>query len=524
MQSKQAAPRGGSGQKVPILPGISILNVLSRLNYKSWYAIAEFVDNSIQSFLDNKEKIRKTDGKKSILKVVISYDSRDGGTLRIKDNAGGIAERQFPRAFRPAQVPADTSGLHEYGMGMKSAACWFSPNWVVRTSEIGSPFIKAVNFDIKKIVKDDLKELDVHPEKASADLHFTEIVLRDLHRPLQGRTIAKIKSHLASIYRHYLNDGILEIEFDGKLIFENVKILKAPHFKDPKGSPKTWKKDLNFGLGKGRTISGFAAIRETASTTEAGFALFRKNRLIQGSLDDTWRPEQLFGSPNKFRYQRIFGELHLSGFEVSHTKDGFVWDESEELLIDRLKSELGKNSLDILGQADGYRARVSSEDIEAPVNRALQKLGPGFSKDLEKVLESSAKKMGALQGKAVPKSLKSSPKKASKKIYKVIEFKYRDSAWQIEVIFDRIPSAEDLIEISDSKSAGAHVRKLAARVNTDHPFYQNFVGTDSRAIEVITRFAVALTIAETLARDGGVAKAGIVRNLLNEVLRKALGK
>lgn len=33
-----------------IQPQASVLGVFSRLNYKAWYAIAEFVDNSTESF------------------------------------------------------------------------------------------------------------------------------------------------------------------------------------------------------------------------------------------------------------------------------------------------------------------------------------------------------------------------------------------------------------------------------------------------------------------------------------------
>ena len=40
--------------KVSIRPGVSILSVLRHLNYKPWFALAEFVDNSLQSYLDNK--------------------------------------------------------------------------------------------------------------------------------------------------------------------------------------------------------------------------------------------------------------------------------------------------------------------------------------------------------------------------------------------------------------------------------------------------------------------------------------
>ncbi len=41
-------------EKVNIRPEVSILSVLKHLNYRPWFAIAEFVDNAIQNFLANR--------------------------------------------------------------------------------------------------------------------------------------------------------------------------------------------------------------------------------------------------------------------------------------------------------------------------------------------------------------------------------------------------------------------------------------------------------------------------------------
>ena len=68
---------------------------------------------------------------------------------------------------------------------------------------------------------------------------------------------------------------------------------------------------FDFNFGGGLRAHGFAAIRRKASVSDAGFALFRRNRLIQGSGDEGYRPEFIFGKPNSFPYQRIFGEIHL---------------------------------------------------------------------------------------------------------------------------------------------------------------------------------------------------------------------
>jgi hypothetical protein len=264
-------------EKVSIRPGVQMLSVLSRLNYKPWFALAEFIDNSIQSYLDNRQALQKIAGKKFKLKVEIDYDNRDGGKLVVRDNAFGIRPKEFPRAFRPAEVPADTSGLHEYGMGMKSAACWFSPRWEVRTSNPGSSIAKSVKFNIEKIVEDKIDELQVNEETVGKETHFTEIILRDLHQPLHGKTFSKIRSHLGSIFRRFIDKGFLEIYFDGKPIeYNQPKILKAPFFKSKSGPSKIWRKKVEVSLGGKKRAFGFIAIRETGSGSEAGIALFKK--------------------------------------------------------------------------------------------------------------------------------------------------------------------------------------------------------------------------------------------------------
>ena len=112
--------------KVNIRPGVSVLAILKYLNYRAWFALAEFVDNSIQSYLANKSSLEKIEGSDFILKIRIDINAN--GCLTIRDNAFGIPLADFPRAFRPAAIPPDRSGLSEFGMGMKSAACWFSPH------------------------------------------------------------------------------------------------------------------------------------------------------------------------------------------------------------------------------------------------------------------------------------------------------------------------------------------------------------------------------------------------------------
>jgi len=329
---------------VNIRPGVSVLTVLAHLNYRPWFALAEFVDNSIQSFLTNRETLCEANQTK--LRVTIDIHPADTGSITVRDNAAGIAAADFPRAFRPAELPPDRSGLGEFGMGMKSAACWFAPRWSVRSAAFGEGVERSVNFDIDQIVRDSLDELEVKSRKCRIDDHLTEIVLRDLHRVPIGRTLSKIRTHLTDIYRVFVRDNVLELKFNGEeLHYQQPAILNAPYYRDPNGSPRVWIKPFDFNFGDDLRAHGFAAIRRKASVSDAGFALFRRNRLIQGSGDEGYRPEFIFGKPNTFPYQRIFGEIHLEGFEVSHTKDGFQWDENEQPFLELLKEHISTNEM-----------------------------------------------------------------------------------------------------------------------------------------------------------------------------------
>ena len=222
-------------------------------------------------------------------------------------------------------------------MGMKSAACWFSDNWQVKTVALSETVERKVSFDILKIVEDKIQELKIETKEVDQNSHYTVITLQNVESKMpRSRGLGKVKRHLASIYRGFFRQNILELFVNGKeLSFESPKILKAPYKETPDGEIIEWKQEVNVDFGKnldGTKLSakGFIAIMEKISVKDTGFALFRRGRVIEGSADkdEGFRPLQLSGSVGSHRYKRLFGELHLEGFDVSHTKDGFQWDDN----------------------------------------------------------------------------------------------------------------------------------------------------------------------------------------------------
>lgn len=522
------ARRGASGASkaesgsVNIRPGVRVLSVLKHLNYKPWFALAEFVDNAIQSHLNSTDELKAIDGKKSKLVVKIMIDADDPGMITIRDNAGGIHSTDYQRAFRAAEVPEDSTGLSEFGMGMKSAACWFAPMWSVRTKALGESEEKTVSFDIRRILRNSEEELVVSRRKVNPNQHYTEIILRGLYNKApKGRTLGKIREHLASIYRVFSSEGLLELYLNGDQIrYVAPLILEAPFYKTPTGKAIEWRKDVAFDLGGGRGVNGFAALRQKASTSEAGFALFRRKRLIQGSADEGYRPEAIFGQSNTYAYQRLFGELHLSGFDVSHTKDGFRWGEGEELFLKKLREHIADTPIPLLDQAQGYRVNPAKAIAKRDAKALVERTAEAIADESPPVLD----KLGSREPAATPLRPLASRQSVAGKVF---EISHQGERWEIALELASDPAMGSWVELgekapADSGRGRSGVRRLQIRFGLDHPFTQAFVGARQEGLESQMRIAAGLALAEVLAREGGVRQAGTIRHNLNALLRDAL--
>src|SRR5262249_1491549 len=99
--------------------GLETINSYKRLSYKTWYALAEFVDNSTQAYFDNRSTMDAAFAKSgSKLTISILYD-RDSGTISIKDNSIGMSEQELEEALKIAAHAPRDGGRSKYGMGMK---------------------------------------------------------------------------------------------------------------------------------------------------------------------------------------------------------------------------------------------------------------------------------------------------------------------------------------------------------------------------------------------------------------------
>ena len=331
---------------IEIKIGLNSMAAYKRLPYTPWHALAEFIDNSTQNYLNFRKALDEAYKKENdALDVSVTYD-RKQKTITIADNAMGMNLEELTRALNVGLPPENPNGRSKYGLGMKTAASWLGPVWAIRTTRLGDPKEYEVHIDMGKVEKGEaglkLIERDVEPSK-----HHTVIKVGGLYKTFGPRALKRIERRLSSMYRKDFEDLSLTLRLQGNPLkwggFEGSLLT------DREGRP--YRRDFEFEV-NGHTVKGWGGILLRGSRTDAGFSIMQNDRVIKG-WPDAWRPYTIFGDArNDLVNQRVVGEIHLDGFDVSHTKDNIHWNDSEE---EDVEEALAAALSDIVSQAKSFR-------------------------------------------------------------------------------------------------------------------------------------------------------------------------
>ena len=151
------------------------LNYYDKKTYKPEYAIAEFVDNSVASYLLLKPILQMLEPNFK-LKIDIIYDS-NRKTLKVVDNAGGMSQEIFKKALVLGKAPNDTSGLNEFGWGLKTAASWFGKKWSVRSTTFDDDKEFHAVVDIKKLLQTGKNDVPITINRVDKNSHYTVVYI-----------------------------------------------------------------------------------------------------------------------------------------------------------------------------------------------------------------------------------------------------------------------------------------------------------------------------------------------------------
>lgn len=334
----------------------NVISSYKRLSYDPWYAFAEFVDNSTQAYFDNRAKLDEIfDLQGEKLRIQILYSAQEDKIV-ITDNSMGMDQADLARAFKVGMPPPNPTGRSKYGLGMKTAACWFGNLWTLNTKKLGSQEAFEVLVDVDDIAKT-TGQIDLPPKVmvANPNDHYTILTIMDLNRTFVGKTLWKIRDYLSSIYRFDIQEGI-EISWNGNPLV--WKGYDQELFVTEEGI--RYKENFGFEVNR-KPVKGWVGVlgKGFATRKKAGFSIIQNRRVIQTN----YKPESLFGDQdegtNDLVNQRLVGELFLDKFSVSHTKDKIVWEEDEESMLNNLLGEYCDRARDV-----ALTARFKKDEAE----------------------------------------------------------------------------------------------------------------------------------------------------------------
>jgi hypothetical protein len=434
--------------------GLDVLRSYKRLPYTAWHALGEFVDNSTQSYFDNRETLDKAFAESGdSLEVRITYDKEDTGLLRIADNAMGMNYAELTHALHVGLPPDDPTGRSRYGLGMKMAACWFGNRWRIVTKKLGETTEYTVELDVEAIANGDADLAESMVTDLPESDHYTRLEIWDLNRRPQGRTLGKIKEFLAGMYRLDVERGDLYLEWQGTPI---VWEMTFDFLKDSAGAE--YKKSFEFEV-DGKRAFGWVGVLDTGGRPKAGFAVVHQGRMIQ-TWPESWHPTTIYGQiagSNDLVNQRLVGEIHLDDFEVSHTKDDIHWLDNEQDDVEDKLREIVAEYRDVAKRTKKSR-RLADAAIQAAA-RALE--GELQSGELADLIDSDLPEPEAIEAddNALLQETDTSQTDFG------ASFKFRDRVVRIQGILDSTKSAHDPYVISEV-AADDHVLVV---INMNHP-------------------------------------------------------
>jgi hypothetical protein len=356
--------------------GPRLFKVVAQTDYDIEMAFAELIDNSLQSFLDHEEEFVSL-GQTA---VTIQIDC-DPGKIVIKDDAYGMNYKNFNRSLQLDAAPDEVNHFNEFGMGLKEAAGYFGNFRTVETAEFHSGIEYSGSTDLDEFSKVKPGEkwgFDCDKRQVSRDEHFTRITISRLNQKVTANDVGGIINDLSKIYASFIRARKLFIRFG----VETVPPFTPTAFQDPVDGDKKYREFSSsvYFDGKKYPFSGkiwmlFIHDKKMSkgNLSNAGLSLTRNGRAIKLR----YKPKYIFGAPNSFVSERIYGEIDVTSFPVSINKSKLTWSKQLEDAFVKQLSEISEFS-EIVDYAKNKKRNKPSLPVEK-TNKVLERTQEHFA-------------------------------------------------------------------------------------------------------------------------------------------------
>lgn len=493
-------------KKYDITIGSGFIKNFQFENYKLERVFSEFIDNSLQSFLDNQDILKNLeDGKKC--KVSIIWDKNQ---IIIEDNSFGMNEEEFGRALKlNAKNPNANKDnqLGMYGIGLKYASVYLGNKYTISTTRYDSGSRISASVDIDELSENNPNEIEAIFDHDQKENHGTIITITKLVKELNNPNKEnELREKLGTIYHHYLERGILNITLN-KI---PIKYEKPEIYMDE--NQQRYIRNINDSFTfKNITykFTGWIGILNKGNRSKTGLNMMQANRCI--ALN--YKPEKIFDKGNLFPTLRVVGEIRFEGknYVLSYTKDKFVWnhDGAEDKFLEKLASNESVSY--IIKQSKKIRVKDDDRKISNQTKKILSDSAastPTIKEDINNNEEKSVKEL--------PKN------EFEKDVNEIIFEKYNvlvnDQLVYLYVSIQRLSSDVDCLQFDKYKDGYSLI------ININNQFYVNKFKKNG-TIASVNSIIIILVQSMLQSQGLGIKLADSIKLLdtINEIMVKQNG-
>ena len=294
--------RPASG-RLDITPDKSLIRKLGSTGYRTYEAISELVDNSIDA----------RGGRRVAIRVSIGYAD---GTMGVDDDGVGMGLPELKNAMTVAKETAHPCGkrLGMFGLGMKTACSFLGRSFSVATSEAGSGTEYLVDYDEDDWEGDESVGWRNFPykkqKKADPAARGTRIRIAKLRVPTYAEQTTVFKKRLGERYAEYIRQGQAEI------CVNSVTCEPVSH-RLADGSVR----EFEIATSAGPVPAWIGMLERRSVVGSYGIDLYYRNRLI--------RMHSKFGIRSHPAMARIVGRISLDHVPVNFHKTDFIVESAE---------------------------------------------------------------------------------------------------------------------------------------------------------------------------------------------------
>ena len=187
-------------------------------------------------------------------------------------------------------------------------------------------------------------------------------------------------------------------------------------------------------------------------------------------------------------------------------------------MLEKLRDSL-RDGIDLLKQADNYRARPSKSALQPMLTRAAEALAEDLSKTGGNALSIQGTTAGVISGvSTVP------PADALIATETTFSLLVDSQKWNVTVRTSVDPALTEFVRIGKSENRqllGLPIREIVVDVSMTHPFVQQFIGSKNENAELFVRLAVGFALAAEKSGRAGYPVTLAV-HWFNRLLRESL--